>query len=153
MQLNLHHAPGVIAAVILWQTRGRWSHASCTLRDGRVIESREFVGVRTLLELQPGKGEHIDIYDVPMTDAQETAMEKFLQNQLGKGYDYLSILRFITRKPVPHWDKKRWFCSELQFEAFKLSGVSLLDRIEAWAVSPELLGISPLPTYRQTIYG
>ena len=137
----------------MFQCRGKYSHASITLSDGRTIESREFIGVHCLPELKARKGETIDIFDVFLSERQEEEIAHFLIAQLGKPYDYLSICRFITREPVPHWERKSWFCSELSFEAFRTGGIELLKNIAAWAVSPELLGLSPLLKFRRRIVG
>lgn len=153
MQLNLHRGSSLISKLILWQSRGRYSHASITLRDGRVIESREFIGVHCLPKLQARKGERIDSYEVATTDRQADLIEHFLVSQLGKKYDYISLIRFISREPVAHWNKRKWFCSELAFEAFRTAGIELLCNIEAWAVSPELLGISPVIKFLRKVHG
>lgn len=144
MQLNLHRGRGFISSLIKWQTRSVYSHVSITLDDGRVVEAREFKGVRVLPKLQPSKGERIDSFHIELSERQKEEIEHFLLSQVGKGYDYISILRFITRDHVPHWSKTKWFCSELAFEAFRTAGIELLCRIEAWAVSPGLLALSPV---------
>jgi hypothetical protein len=85
----------------------------------------------------------IDRYDVPgMTATQwETALA-FALSAVGRGYDWWSIIRFVSRRRMPHND--RWFCSELVFAALSHAGVRLLERIAPWEVSPGLLSISPL---------
>ncbi|MEW6306060.1 MAG: hypothetical protein AB1705_21495 [Verrucomicrobiota bacterium] len=134
----------MIGRLIRWQTRSPYSHASIVFEGGRVIESREFIGVRQLASLQPQPGERIDLYRVPLTGDQCEAIRAFLYAQLGKPYDYTSVLRFISRRKASRESGHRWFCSELVFAAFHHAGVRLLDRVEPWAVSPGLLSLSPL---------
>lgn len=153
MKLNLHRGSSFVSKLILWQTRGQFSHASITLRDGRVVESREFIGVRVLPSLDPRVGETITTYEVPTTDRQAEEIERFLLSQVGKKYDYVSLIRFLDRTPIAHWDKTKWFCSELAFEAFRTAGIVLLQNIKAWAVSPEILGLAPGMTFQRRIHG
>jgi uncharacterized protein YycO len=149
MIVYLHHGRGVIASLIRWQSRGPYSHVSMQMPDGSIMESREFKGVRRLPKLEPLRpGEYIDVYEIEATPAQVGCIVRFLEAQLGKGYDYLSILLFITRKPVQHWNKTKWFCSEIAFEAFHTAGFVLLQNVLAWAVSPNLFSLSPLLHYR-----
>lgn len=120
-----------------------------------MVESREFIGVRVLPKLEPRAGEIITTYEVPTTDRQAEEIEHFLLSQVGKKYDYVSLVRFITRKPIAHWSplKCKWYCSELAFEAFRTAGIVLLQNIKAWAVSPEILGLAPGMRFESRIYG
>lgn len=139
-KLLLFHGRGIISALIRWQTRGAYSHAALLMRDGRIVESWQGVGVR-VKTLDDWTG--VQAFDIPsMTDTQWDEAIAFAVSQTGRGYDYWAIARFVSRRRMP--DNNRWFCSELVFEAFKSAGVNLFDRIEPWAVSPALLGISPL---------
>lgn len=72
-----------------------------------------------------------------------TRAVEFLDAQLGAGYDWFGILRFL-----PRWRKSndRWFCSELVFEALRRSGITLLRGIPATKVTPGALACSPFLT-------
>lgn len=144
MIIALHRGKSLVGRLIRWQSRGPYSHAAIVLHDGEVYESREFIGVHSLPHTPVVKGERVDFYEVFTTPVQDDIIVSFLKSQLGKQYDYLAIARFITREAMPHWDKKKWFCSELVFYAFQQAGINLLDRIEPWAVSPNQLSTSPL---------
>jgi len=140
--LLLFRGRGLLSALIRWQTRGKYSHAAIQMRDGRIVESWPGVGVRakTITDW-----EGIDRFDIPtMDDTQWDHAIAFMLSRVGKKYDMWAIIRFISRKNMPK--NNRWFCSEIVFSALQSAGVELLQRIESWAVSPWMLGISPLIT-------
>lgn len=123
------------------------------LRQGSVVESREGIGVRWLSSLQPAKGESIDLYAVDLTLDQANEFERFLFAQLGKRYDWSSVLRFLSRRQASRRSREVWFCSELVFAAFQHVGIDLLARTEPWEVSPGLLARSPVITPFRTTQG
>lgn len=136
----LFRGRGIISALIRWQTRSEFSHTAILMRDGRIVESWQGDGVRvkTLTDW-----EGIDMFDVPgMTDEQWDKAIAYALTQVGKGYDYWAIARFISRTRMP--DNDRWFCSELVFDCIGYGGVWLFERIKGWAVPPGLISISPL---------
>jgi len=88
-------------------------------------------------------GTEFEVYSVQVTERQKERIEDFLQQQLGKPYDWLGILGF----PLRNWKlerKNRWFCSELVFTAFKQAGIELLKNTHPSEVSPRLFLKSPL---------
>lgn len=150
MRIALYRGKGIVSKLILWQSRGKFSHAAVVLADNSVIESKEGSlsplwrgGVRRRAHYLPIEGETCTLFDVMTTPVQEREIVNFLQEQIGKGYDYLSILRFITRQNTNSYTRGTWFCSELVFSAFRHAGINLLSRIDAWAVSPGQLATSP----------
>lgn len=154
LQIALHRGNGIVSRLIRWQQRGEWSHASVVLRSGAVIESREFIGVRQLPKLSAAKGEFIQVFNVECTDEQADKIEEFLKKQIGKKYDYPMVLGFLSRSDTEgHESGGKWFCSELAFAAFLQAGIHLLERIEAFEVSPPHLSYSPLLNPDYTIQG
>ena len=135
----LFRGKGLMSRLILWQTRSTYSHAALLLPDGTVLESWQGAGVRTT-RLKSRLG--VDAFTVHnMTDQQWKTAIQFAQGQIGKGYDYWAIIRFISRNRMPEND--RYFCSELVVEALESAGVKLLERTHPWAISPGLLALSP----------
>lgn len=130
-----------MSTLIRWQSRGVYSHAAFLMRSGLIVESWQGAGVR-IKDLSDWQD--IDAFTIPgMTPAQWDDAIAFALDQLGKGYDYLGVLRFVSRQRGSA-DLDRWFCSELVFAALQSVGVSPFARIEPWAVAPSLLAISPL---------
>ena len=129
-----------LSVAIRWQTDSQYSHAALLFGDFYLIEAWASPGVRTRA-LKPG--EDVDIFEVAGCDDEASSVIwEFAQAQVGKGYDWLGVLRFISRNRLPEND--RWFCSELVFEAFKKAEINLLERTESWRVSPGMLSLSPL---------
>jgi uncharacterized protein YycO len=137
--IALFRGRGVVSTLIRWQTRSVYSHAALVLPDGRIVEAWQGDGVRVK---RLDDWSHVDRFEVAdMTDEQWIAALDFALRQVGQGYDYWAIMRFVSRRHMP--DNDRWFCSELVFAALEAAGVRLFERIEAWAVSPGLLAIAP----------
>lgn len=143
IQIALFKSSGPIASLIKWQTDSKYSHAALLFDD-------EELGMKLLAESVAGKGviarnfekdEDVDLYNVFLSEEEGEAVAHYVASQIGKGYDYWGVLRFISRRRLPENDK--WFCSELVFEAFKQAGINLLARVESWQVSPGLLSYSP----------
>jgi uncharacterized protein YycO len=147
MKILLCQNKGLIGALIRWQTRGGFSHAAVYL-DGCIYESnpggvrKHDVRGQTWAEVEKDRGS-ITVVDVPVAPTQENDIRNFLEAQLGKGYDYTMVVRFVTRQQESRESTGKWFCSELVFAAFLKAGIDLLGRTEPWEVSPGLLSRTP----------
>lgn len=153
MQILLQRNNKIISKLIRRCTRGRYSHAAVLLRDGRVVEARPFSRVKiypTIIRAS-SNGDTVDYYDVELTEAQEKIIEDFLIKQEGKKYDYWDILGFVLfTKHETRKGRGKWFCGEIIFAAFFKGGIRLLNNIQAFMVSPEILGYSPLLKFRKS---
>lgn len=138
-----------IAAVVKWQSRSRYSHAALLIPGTcTVIESYPFHGVRKR-RLTAKDWEQVHAYAVTgMTAAQWVAAVQFAESQVGKGYDWRNVFRFVDR--VPARENDRWFCSELVFAAVAKAFRRLLQ-MQAEYVSPGHLPTSPL-TVRDEVF-
>ncbi len=134
--IALYRGSGLLSRVIRWQTRSEYSHAAWVRADGSVIEAWGFYGVRhvaTPWSIHREK-ESVDLWAVDgITRTQTRLVENFLVSQLGQSYDWLSVLRFVSRQPAP--DDERWFCSELVAEALRKAGLPLLNA-PSYLISP-----------------
>lgn len=144
MKIFLVRGRGVVSRLIQFQTRSPYSHTALGLRDGSVVEAREFTGVRRLesqkaflSDLKPGTV--VEVYEVPLVD--EDSAEAFVLSQVGMSYDYVAVARFLTR--VPARENKKWFCSEL-VAATAFSGHTPLLRGDSQHMSPRDIALSPL---------
>lgn len=136
----LFRGRGVISALVRWQTRSIYSHSAILLPDGRILEAWQGSGVR-IRDLPSGGGiEHFKVKGI--TPAQWRQAIAFGRDQLGKGYDYVSVLRFVSRRNAP--ENGRWFCSELVAAALQVAGLPFLSRVDPAEVSPAMLSWSPL---------
>ena len=68
------------------------------------------------------------------TRDQLSDMIQFLEEQIGKDYDYWGIFGFLVRRDVQR--RSKWFCSELIAEALNRIG---FDIDETYKMSPEKL--------------
>ena len=87
------------------------------------------------------KGTIIDVYRIPCNPEQAKAFYHGLEQELGKGYDFLGVFGFRIRMCIQR--PNRWFCSELIFQKAKEAGIILLANIPAWKVSPDKLELIP----------
>lgn len=140
MKILLFKGRGILSAIIRWQQRTMYSHAAVLLWGLEIIEAWQGKGVqRKFLKSL----ENILCLECPgMTQQQEFDVYSFMQSQVGRGYDYLGVLRFVSRQR--NTTNEEWFCSELVYAAFLAAGINLLARSEPWEVSPGLLARSPL---------
>jgi uncharacterized protein YycO len=140
--IALYRGSGLISTAIRWQTRGPYSHAAWMRRDGSVIEAWHLGGV--MHNASPftlhGEDAHVDLFELKgLTGRQRDAVETFLQNQVGSGYDWFGVIRFMSG--VNRNNEARWFCSELVAEALQFAGRPVLQA-EPWKISPSTLAWS-----------
>ena len=128
--------------LIRFQSRSRFSHVAVELDDKTVIEAWAFIGVRHVSDKSEAHkaGTVIEAYDIT-GEYDQDAVESFLHSQLGKKYDYRSLIRFITRRHTRADNK--WICSELVLEAFRRGGLELQKRIPASHATPRDIIMSP----------
>lgn len=133
---------GMIGTAIRWQTRGPYSHAGWMARDGSSFEAWHMGGVmhlETPFSLHE-PGTRVDIYDLPgLRGTQRDRIEDFLRAQVGCGYDWFGVLRFLSG--INRNNSDRWFCSELIADACRSAGRPLL-RAASWKLSPSHLAWS-----------
>ena len=88
-------------------------------------------------------GTKFTIFRLKVTQQQKEVIENFLYNQIGRPYDIIGLLTFLTRlKRIAR--NKFWFCSELVFRAIKEAGIDLLKYTSPEEVTPALFLKSPL---------
>lgn len=143
MKVLLFKGGDPISWLVCTQTRSPYSHAALLDKCGCcVLESFPGTGVRRRT-LTQDDWKRIDVFDVRgMSRDQWEIARAFALSQLGKKYDWRSVLRFLDKLPASNND--RWFCSELVHSALAEAGVRLLERIPSAEVSPALLAVSPL---------
>ena len=162
IQIAAYQGKSFISRLIRWQTRSKFSHIAIRFTEdiwvnlggrekyihaGNVIEAwKGGVRMATNISESHDLGTRVDFFEFvePLTQEETQTMASFLVRQIGKGYDYLAIVRFLTRDPISHWQKTKWFCSELAFETSLTAGRNLLERTDAWRVPPDWIPRSPL---------
>jgi uncharacterized protein YycO len=149
MQIAFYKGNSFIGRGIRFFSRGGYSHVAIRLNDGRIIESYPFHGVRIRNSLHEKiRNTQIDVYNIPTTPKQDEIIKSFLANQIGKKYDYRALLGFlfyVTKEK--RRQRNKWICSELVFIAFQKAGINLLERVDAWKISPTMLSFNTKMEY------
>jgi len=148
----------VFSRLICWFNRSPYSHISVVdtnyaalIYNGREIEAwRGMVQESRPPYVAHKAGTQVDLFDVDLTAEQCADVLSFLGRQIGKDYDWMGILHFVTRRSEYTVDQDKWFCSELVAAAFAQAGKPLLERIPAYKVYPGMLVTSPHLTHRCT---
>ena len=100
--------------------------------------------------------DYTELYRFEVSDLEYESLKGFLENQLGKKYDWLAILSLGLFKR--DWQSEtKWFCSELLLTALNTcTSLRLLNTdADAFRVTTRDLYLSPFmnrDTYRHTFY-
>jgi hypothetical protein len=107
-------------------------------------EARPATGVRKYHQWWPAPGDFVASAPIELEPDERARMISFLDAQVGKRYDWASVLRFVSRRKTdPFQATRRWFCSELAHAAWTVgTGIPLL-RLPSSEISPGLLAASP----------
>ena len=146
MRIALYQGTSLISRLIRWQTRSLYSHAAFLARDGTVIEAwQPCVRAVASLSEQHNPGTVVDIFDfkLPLSQEEDEQLWKLAMADRGVPYDYVGVLRFVSRRPEDDRSTHRLFCSEQVFSRCEMIGRLLLDRTEAWRVPPDWIARSP----------
>ena len=130
----------LISRLIRFQTRSKYSHTALLTSNDTVIEAWHKGGVQEVESPSTlhTAGTVVDVFDFTWkVDAE--AIEEFARKQIGCRYDFLAILRFLSRRSYAEND--RWFCSELIASACERAGSSLVN-LPASQVSPRDIAAS-----------
>ncbi len=145
MKVVFYQENDLLGKIIKFFTRGIYVHCSVILPDNTVIDAKPFNGVikHNCLNDTIKKDAILTIFDVQTTPEQDIIIVDFLNKQVGKKYDWWSVFGFIlytTEEGRKNYNK--WFCSELIFATFNKVNISLLERAEAWKMTPTTLSYS-----------
>ena len=153
--INFYKSSSTLDDIICFLSRDQYCHVTLTVNGmsygaapfGTVQKSRTTLlsSVRDFnLKISQEQTEgNVDNFHINLTREQEVELVAFLDAQLGKKYDYLSVIGFVLYTE-DRSKSNRWFCSELVFAALRKVGVELLTRVPAWKVSPAMLSYSPI---------
>lgn len=136
----LFRGTGFIDNLICFETRSEFTHAAIRISGDTIIESYPGAGVRLRKIEGP---DFLTTMEWAVPGVDWTKALDFAAGEIGCGYDWLNVSRFLTRLRGKQSDR-RWFCSEFVFAVVAAGGVPLLDRIDAWQVSPRDLSICPI---------
>jgi len=140
MIVVLFKGRGIMSRLIEWQTRGDYSHAALFDEDNGVLyESWQTAGVRKKENWAVHDDPTVDFFKFAHTKDEAAVIRDFLETQLGKKYDWFSVLRFVSHTQLRPDAKEKWFCSELVTAALEAAGIKLFKNTEPCHVPPDLI--------------
>ena len=152
MRIAAYRGKSLISKAICWQTRSPYSHIAVMLSEREIVEAWHSPSlVRMIDSLSTGHtpGTKVDIFEIDISSEQSLKLRDFLLSQVGKKYDFGSVLRFLSRRNKDNPEK--WFCSELAFSAFRYADLNLLERIEPHQVDPGTFVTTPFARFVKRI--
>jgi hypothetical protein len=148
-EINFYHGVTIFSRLIRFRTWSEISHVSVTTPQGLTYEAVPMHGVvrHSGLDAFHTPGTQVEVFRFPIHDPGPGRIEagiQWLNEQVGKGYDYRGIAGFLARKNINNTDK--WFCSELVMAFSLVVWKPLLLRRRPDQVDPADLYSSPLLT-------
>ena len=145
MQLLAHRPQDWTDRIICLGTRGLFSHVA-VLIGPNVFEAVPGAGVRAVDAARyfaAHPRQQYDVFAVPGAD--EAAGERFARAQLGKPYDWRSVLGFATLDRATRERAGYWQCAEFVYAVIARAGVPLFspERTNPAQLWPSLLPLSP----------
>lgn len=154
--IALYYGKSPLSRIIQFVTWSPYSHASWVSDDN--FPTREYEAWSRGVTCDAGigathtPGTRVDLFRVRgLTPEQDVAVERFMKRELGKGYDWMGLTNFVTRRPATPIQQLHWFCSELVFAAHASAGMRLLREVEPWKVNPGTLAMCPYLDLVRTI--
>ena len=135
IKLHFYHGTGLIGRLIRRFTWGEYAHVAIEV-DGWTYEALEGKGV-----IKHKSTRNPDL-TLRAPDIVKAKLLEYLESKVGLKYDWWGIYSFIARKK--RQDANKLFCSEYAASAFEYAQMPLLERVEAWKISPSMLSCTPL---------
>ena len=148
MQILLFKNQGFISKLIKFFTRGQYNHAAILTSNNIVYEAIVTNGVRKIklqdkIEESIKNNTKIDYFRFKnqIPPDKERVIICFLEKQLGKKYDFNTMIGFLTYSTRQNRkDLGRWICSELVAAACEKFEPLLI--CEPFKISPEMISYS-----------
>jgi len=136
-------------------TNAEYNHVAMFLDDEWLVEAT-FKGVKKThitdyLEREYKGKLEVDIYRITnITDIERDLMLLFLEDKIGKKYDFLQLLTLwvfivlgISRRIEPIDNTHKWICSELIAESAYSAGIRFSEKIDPDCIAPADIVNSP----------
>lgn len=144
MKIKIHFCKGtgILAQLLRMMLMSKYNHVAIEV-NGVVYESLWGSGVTRKAPSRFHAGWK-SVVTVETSVVNASRVYRFLDNQLGKPYDWRAICAMPFRGS---WQKRNaWFCSELAYEAFLVGGGFIPDRLPAHRVTPRDLWVALPPS-------
>lgn len=115
----------ISSRLIQWFGKGKYSHVDSVLVDGTLLGARStsIAGYSSGVQIRDAnyqKKSKLKRVSIPCTEKQQKLYYDFVLSQVGKPYDRIAIIAFITGSTWSEEDS--WFCSELNTAALQYCG-------------------------------
>lgn len=162
IRIALFKGSGLISKAIQWQTRSEYSHVGIVVIDTNnalkpiLYEAYHVGGVRSDRNIYKiiANGEKINLFklETPIIEKRVENIENFLKSKVGNKYDFVSVMRFVSRRKAK--DNDNYFCSELVVDALRAGEVNILNG-DSSRFSPRDVSISPriVPVEGSSFFG
>lgn len=132
MKIVFSTSNSLYALLIKLVTKGKYTHCGIVVGN-EVYEAKPFHGV---VKSEYDPLDWACSVKIKIEEEQLNKIKKFLDSELGCGYDWFGVCRFLF-KPLKS-NKNKWFCSELVVESLKKIKF-FKKRIHSFNYSPQSL--------------
>ena len=118
-------------------TGGEYSHVAIMLSDNEIVEAWSSSNkVRVISSLSDGHTAKtpVDIYELPMTELQETRFISGLRSYIGVKYDWMGLVAYLFGRNMQV--EKKVFCSELVGIMCHKTPLKFFKDIPSYKLSP-----------------
>ena len=123
---------------VRWWTKSRYSHAEIVLDQGTTwvsISPFLFSKIQKRTDvLEPE--EHWDFLEIVVTASQLSALEDFIDETVGDGYDWFGMIS-SQLLPLIIKGKRRWYCSQWIAHALAHAGIFKWSKVGIYEI-PDL---------------
>lgn len=126
------------AKLIKYGTKSNYFHVEIAI-DGKWIGSHTHKGIEIHELNLEHKNPQFDYFELnidPLTEKQSEKFWKWMEHEVGSGYDWLGI--YLTQFLFMDWESKdKWFCSEIVAKILQLLYVDEFLDIKPNRLSPQ----------------
>lgn len=145
LTIRFIYEPGIVSALIGWETNSLWCHTEVLSRDGKSwIGAHAGTGVQAR-PLDWANPTREAVYTVPVTDEEANEAYTWLEGQIGKPYSYPDIIGLALHVRVG-LNRHAVICSALVLEFLWKASQQPLNVLEGYEalITPETLHLSPI---------
>lgn len=147
IKVHFTYSNSIFSKFVTLFTGDKYTHVEIEV-DGYCYSAKPFKGVYKTLPSKLIKlyGKYTDTYTIEnVSECKVDKVKKFLEEQVGKGYDYKSAIACGLWQRDWANDDARWFCSELVAAALLVANIRVINQYYLpYKLTPRDLSLSPL---------
>jgi len=145
VRIHFWRGTGIVGSLIRFFSWGEVAHVGMQI-DSFLFEAREFRGV-VASPYPPSPKENrkppCKTLILECSEEQKQQMLNWWHDRIGSPYDYLSVVRFVTRRKETEETKRKYFCSEAVSDACAFAELPLFERVDSSKIPPSWVYRSP----------